>query len=184
MLDDRSGLRPPSGNCVHNWTPTSNRWAWAAYLGHPAGQEEQRPWAIPGRRDDLTGLPPAWIGVGDLGLFHNEGRAYAERLRTAGVCCDLQVIPGMYHAADLWRPRRPLPATSRRRWQPRSPPPSQTSRRHGHPDSATTNLDAGVDLRDVQVAARHADPRTTMRSTRAGALNLDRHPNYILWPPG
>jgi integrase/recombinase XerD len=27
----------------------------------------------------------------------------------------------------------------------------------------TTTLDAGVDLRDVQIAARHADPRTTMR---------------------
>jgi site-specific recombinase XerD len=31
----------------------------------------------------------------------------------------------------------------------------------------TTMLDAGVDLRDVQIAARHADPRTTMRSARA-----------------
>ena len=28
-------------------------------------------------------------------------------------------------------------------------------------------LDAGVDLRDVQIAARHADPRTTMRYDRA-----------------
>jgi integrase len=27
----------------------------------------------------------------------------------------------------------------------------------------TTMLDAGVDLSDVQIAARHADPRTTMR---------------------
>jgi integrase len=27
----------------------------------------------------------------------------------------------------------------------------------------TTMLDAGVDLRDVHIAARHADPRTTMR---------------------
>ena len=26
-----------------------------------------------------------------------------------------------------------------------------------------TMLDAGVNLRDVQIAARHADPRTTMR---------------------
>jgi integrase/recombinase XerD len=43
----------------------------------------------------------------------------------------------------------------------------------------TTMLDAGVDLRDVQVAARHADPRTTMRYDRA-RQNLDRHPNYIL----
>jgi len=37
----------------------------------------------------------------------------------------------------------------------------------------TTMLDAGVDLRDVQIAARHADPRTTMRYDRA-RKNLDR----------
>ncbi|WP_412521166.1 tyrosine-type recombinase/integrase [Actinomadura madurae] len=43
----------------------------------------------------------------------------------------------------------------------------------------TTMLDAGVDLRDVQIAARHADPRTTMRYDRA-RNNLDRHPYYIL----
>ena len=42
----------------------------------------------------------------------------------------------------------------------------------------TTMLDAGVDLRDVQIAARHADPRTTTRYDRA-RQNLDRHPNYI-----
>ena len=36
-------------------------------------------------------------------------------------------------------------------------------------------LDAGVDLRDVQIAA----PRTTMRYDRA-RNNLDRHPDYIL----
>jgi integrase/recombinase XerD len=42
-----------------------------------------------------------------------------------------------------------------------------------------TMLDAGVDLRDVQIAARHADPRTTMQYDRA-RKNLDRHPNNIL----
>ncbi len=42
-----------------------------------------------------------------------------------------------------------------------------------------TSFDAGVDLRDVQIAARHADPRTTMHYDRA-RQNLDRHPNYIL----
>ena len=49
----------------------------------------------------------------------------------------------------------------------------------------TTMLNAGVDLRDVQIAARHADPRTTMRYERA-RNHLDRHPNYIsppTWPP-
>jgi len=43
----------------------------------------------------------------------------------------------------------------------------------------TTMLDAGVNLRDVQIAGRHADPRTTMRYDRA-CKNLDRHPNCIL----
>ena len=43
----------------------------------------------------------------------------------------------------------------------------------------TTMLDAGVDLRDVQIAARYAEPGTTMRYVRA-RKNLDRHPNYIL----
>lgn len=43
----------------------------------------------------------------------------------------------------------------------------------------TTMLDAGVDLRDVQIAARHADPRTTTRYDRARE-NLDRHANYRL----
>ncbi|WP_207944446.1 tyrosine-type recombinase/integrase [Actinomadura rubrisoli] len=43
----------------------------------------------------------------------------------------------------------------------------------------TTMLDAGVDLRDVQIAARHADPRTTMRYDRARS-NRDRHPDHIL----
>jgi site-specific recombinase XerD len=42
----------------------------------------------------------------------------------------------------------------------------------------TTMLDVGADLRDEQIAARHADPRTTMRYDRA-RQNLDRHPNYI-----
>jgi len=43
----------------------------------------------------------------------------------------------------------------------------------------TAALDAGVPLRDVQIAARHADPRTTTRYDRARG-NLDRHANYIV----
>jgi integrase/recombinase XerD len=43
----------------------------------------------------------------------------------------------------------------------------------------TTMLDAGVDLRDVQIAARHADLRTTMRYDRA-RKNPGRRPDHIL----
>ena len=43
----------------------------------------------------------------------------------------------------------------------------------------TAALDAGVLLRDVQEAASHADPRTTMRYDRA-RRSLDRHATYIV----
>ena len=43
----------------------------------------------------------------------------------------------------------------------------------------TAALDAGVSLRDVQEAASHADPGTTMRYDRARD-SLDRHATYIV----
>ncbi|MCP4966224.1 MAG: tyrosine-type recombinase/integrase, partial [bacterium] len=42
----------------------------------------------------------------------------------------------------------------------------------------TAALDAGVPLRDVQDAASHSDPRTTMRYDRA-RHSLDRHATYV-----
>jgi integrase/recombinase XerD len=74
------------------------------------------------------------------------------------------------HAAT--RRLHSLAAASRMRMPPLHP----HMLRHTY---VTTMLDAGVDLRDVQIAARHADPRTTMRYDRA-RNHLDRHPNYIL----
>jgi site-specific recombinase XerD len=43
----------------------------------------------------------------------------------------------------------------------------------------TAALDTGVPMRDVQEAASHADPRTTMRYDRA-RVSLDRHATYIV----
>ena len=43
----------------------------------------------------------------------------------------------------------------------------------------TAALDAGVPLRDVQEAASHADPRTTIRYDRSRG-SLDRHDTYIV----
>jgi integrase/recombinase XerD len=43
----------------------------------------------------------------------------------------------------------------------------------------TAALDAGVPLRDVQEAASHADPRTTMRYDR-NRVSLDRHAAYMV----
>jgi site-specific recombinase XerD len=53
------------------------------------------------------------------------------------------------------------------------------TRKGGKVAFITAALDAGVPLRDVQEAASHADPRTTMRYDRARA-SLDRHATYIV----
>jgi acetyl esterase/lipase len=99
MLDDRSGVGPKNPN-YRLWGPKSNRFGWAAYLGNADPQV-----AVPARRDDLSGLPPAWIGVGTHDLFHDEDIAYAERLTAAGVPCHVEVVPGAFHGFDLVVPK-------------------------------------------------------------------------------
>lgn len=102
MLDDRTVTRPDldDGPC-RMWTATSNRFGWSAYLACEPGVDGVDPYAAPARREDLTGLPPAWIGVGTCDLFHDEDVAFADRLADAGVACELHVTPGGYHAFDL-----------------------------------------------------------------------------------
>ena len=96
MLDDRSSMTVDKAN-YRLWNPRANRFGWRAYLG---GADPRV--AVPARRDDLSGLPPAWIGVGTNDLFHDEDLAYAEHLRAAGVPCDVEVVPGAFHGFDMW----------------------------------------------------------------------------------
>ena len=56
------------------------------------------------------------------------------------------------------------------------PDDSAHSLRHA---AITNALDAGVPLRDAQILARHADPRTTEHYDRARG-NLDRHAVHFL----
>lgn len=101
MLDDRTPLRDTGSRGTFVWTPRSNRWAWTAYLGHAPSEQEPRPYAAGARREDVSGLPPTWIGVGDLDLFHDEDLAYASRLKAAGVPVEVHVQPGMPHGVDI-----------------------------------------------------------------------------------
>lgn len=96
MIDDRTVDRAGLDNPGHRlWNQSSNRFGWSAYLG-----DADRDIAVPARREDLAGLPPAWLGVGTLDLFHDEDLAYAERLRTAGVPCHVEVVQGAFHGFD------------------------------------------------------------------------------------
>ncbi|WP_264066464.1 alpha/beta hydrolase [Mycolicibacterium komossense] len=101
MLDDRSSARTELDDTKYvMWTRDANRWGWSSYLGSADPGV-----AVPSRRTDLAGLPPAWIGVGSHDLFHDEDLAYADALTAAGVPCEVVVVPGAFHGFDAVAPK-------------------------------------------------------------------------------
>lgn len=106
LLDDRTVLRDDlDERSMRAWLPASNRFMWRSYLAREPGVGTMPEYIVPARRDDLTGLPPAWIGIGTLDLFFDESLEYAERLRAAGVPCEVVTVPGAFHAFESWAPR-------------------------------------------------------------------------------
>jgi len=79
------------------WNRAANLAAWGYYLG---GATEVSPYASPALAVDVSGLPPAYINVGDLDLFCDEDIAYAQALGRAGVAAELRVYPGAFHASS------------------------------------------------------------------------------------
>jgi acetyl esterase len=69
-------------------------WFWRHYLDD---QDGTPPDAAPLLADDLDGLAPASIAVAGFDPLHDEGVAYAERLRAAGVAVELRDWPDMIH---------------------------------------------------------------------------------------
>lgn len=105
MLDDRnieqaSETAPDS----YVWTRENNLMGWRAYLGREPGGADVSPYAAAVRATDLSGLPPAYVAVGDIDLFLNENIDYARRLLAAGVPTELHVYPGGFHGFDGMAP--------------------------------------------------------------------------------
>ena len=109
MLDDGTVLRTDIDNSYSiTWNHKSNRFGWESYLGQACGADDVPDYSVPARRADLSGLPPAWIGVGDLDIFHDEDVAYAKRLSESGIECKIDVIPGAFHGFDVFDPQIPI----------------------------------------------------------------------------
>jgi acetyl esterase/lipase len=100
MLDDRTVQRSRAAG-ARGWTPKDNAFGWKSYLGCEPGAQSVSAYAAPARRNDLSGLPPAWIGVGTADLFHDEDVDYADRLRAASVPTRLEVVPGAFHGFEV-----------------------------------------------------------------------------------
>ncbi len=76
-------------------TRNAMHWFWQHYAG---GADIAADWrASPMRAESHRDLPPAWIGVAEYDVLHDEGIAYAKTLQAAGVAVETKVYPGMIH---------------------------------------------------------------------------------------
>jgi acetyl esterase/lipase len=112
MLDDRN--ESASSHAITDerlWSRSANITGWRAYLAQAYGTDEVSPYAAPARAQDLHGLPPTYLAVGDLDLFLDEDIDYARRLAGAGVPTEMHVYSGAVHG---FYTRLPDAALSRR----------------------------------------------------------------------
>ncbi len=103
MIDDRN--ETAMSHAVTDprlWNRTANVIGWNSYLDGRAGAPDIPFYAAASRAtvEQLAGLPPTYINVGDLDLFVDEDVEYARRLRLAGVPVELHVYPGAFHGSN------------------------------------------------------------------------------------
>ena len=90
-FDSASYIRNAEG---YGLTLPAMRWYWDHYLG---GTDGGHPEASPLRAESLAGVAPALVVVCEFDPLRDEGIAYAERLRDAGVPVRLSEYEGMIH---------------------------------------------------------------------------------------
>jgi acetyl esterase len=96
------------GTAAHQDTPSHRKfaegpllgealisWFFGLYVNSPADRDDWR--FAPLNADDVEGVAPAWIGLAEYDPVVDEGIAYADKLRAAGVPVDLEIYRGVIH---------------------------------------------------------------------------------------
>jgi acetyl esterase/lipase len=104
MVDDRNTTPDPELVDFVTWTYEDNATGWGALLGDAAGGDDVSPYGAAARLKDFSGLPPAYIEVGELDIFREESVTYAKSLAAAGVSTELHVHPRVPHAFEALVP--------------------------------------------------------------------------------
>ncbi|TDO51574.1 acetyl esterase/lipase [Kribbella sp. VKM Ac-2527] len=104
MLDDRNTTPDPLLTPFAPWTYDDNITGWTALLGSAVGRPDVSPYGAAARLRDFSGLPPAYIEVGELDIFRDESIDYARKLFSAGVSTELHIYPKVAHAFEAFVP--------------------------------------------------------------------------------
>jgi acetyl esterase len=96
------------GTTAHQDTPSHRRfadgpllgealitWFFAQYVNTPVDRDDWR--FAPLNAEDVEGVAPAWIGLAECDPVVDEGIAYADKLRAAGVPVALEIYRGVIH---------------------------------------------------------------------------------------
>ncbi len=97
MIDDRQQTPSSRRDDLVIFDRRSTEFGWRSYLGALYGTARVPAYAAPARATDLSGLPPAYVCVGNVDGFRDEAIDYAMRLNQAGVPAELHVHPGAPH---------------------------------------------------------------------------------------
>ena len=65
------------------------------------GEGSDSPYATAAKAENLSNLPPAFIGVGSLDLFVDECLEYTQRLISSGIPAELIIYPGCFHGFQM-----------------------------------------------------------------------------------
>ncbi|MGJ7509951.1 alpha/beta hydrolase [Variovorax sp. GT1P44] len=96
------------GTAAHQDTPSHLRYAEGPLLGEALityfftlyvnAESDRDDWRFaPLNAEDVEGVAPAWIGLAEYDPVVDEGIAYADKLRAAGVPVDLEIYRGVIH---------------------------------------------------------------------------------------
>jgi len=96
------------GTAAHQDTPSHKKYAEGPLLGEALisyffdlyvnSSADRDDWRFaPLNAEDVEGVAPAWIGLAEYDPVVDEGIAYADKLRAAGVPVDLEIYRGVIH---------------------------------------------------------------------------------------
>lgn len=97
VTDHPSSAWPSFDRYAHGYGLTAQgmAWFWSHYLQDPA--QADHPHASPLRAPSLQGMPPTWLMTAQYDVLCDEGQAFAQRLKQAGVEVEQHCAAGMNH---------------------------------------------------------------------------------------